>query len=355
VGVRLSTLSNARFEAPTPAQRVLRVVSLVRYRFFLYAGLLPYLLGAAWADAVAGRFDASLFWSGLFGVVLAVIGVEAFNEYFDARMGTDRVFNPADLPPIPVAIFWIGVVAFAGALAVGVYLTARVGWPVLVFAVLGGAAAIFYEAPPVRWSYRGLGELVIALAYGPWLVLGSLYLHTGALSWAAFWASLVPGCLIMALAVVNAIPDFHQDRLVGKRNLVVRIGRRRAVWLYLGLAAAALVIVAAGVFIERFYCRFACPLGGGLAILGRVRMFDWLHRRPECGSRCHHCETVCPVGAIKPSGIINMNECFYCLDCQVAYYDDHVCPPLVWRRKRRESATAPAGVLEHALDSGAAQ
>ena len=41
--------------APTPTQRLLRVVSLVRYRFFLYAGLLPYLLGAAWAYAIAGR------------------------------------------------------------------------------------------------------------------------------------------------------------------------------------------------------------------------------------------------------------------------------------------------------------
>ena len=132
------------------------------------------------------------------------------------------------------------------------YLTVRVGWPILVFALLVGAAAIFYEAPPIRWSYRGLGELVIALAYGPWLVLGSLYLHAGALSWAAFWASLVPGFLIMALAVVNAIPDFHQDRLVGKRNLVVRIGRRRAVWLYVGLAAAALVVVVGGVVAQRF-------------------------------------------------------------------------------------------------------
>ena len=263
MGVRLSTLSDARFDTPTPAQRVLRVVGMVRYRFFLYAGLLPYLLGAAWAHAITGSFDAALFWSGLFGVVLAVIGVEAFNEYFDARMGTDRVFNPADLPPIPVAVFWIGVVAFAGGLAVGIYLTARVGWPVLAFAVLGGAAAIFYEAPPVRWSYRGLGELVIALAYGPWLVLGSLYLHTGALSWGAFWASLVPGCLIMALAVVNAIPDFHQDRLVGKRNLVVRIGRRRAVALYLGLATAALVVVVSGVVARLF------PLGclGALAAI----------------------------------------------------------------------------------------
>ncbi len=117
----------------------------------------------------------------------------------------------------------------------------------------------------------------------------------------------------------------------------------------------ALLVLAASVFIERFYCRFACPLGGGLAILGRVRMFDWLHRHPECGSRCHHCEAVCPVGAIKPSGAINMNECFYCLDCQVAYYDDHVCPPLAWRRKRRESAGVPAGALQHALNSGAAE
>ena len=51
---------------------------------------------------------------------------------------------------------------------------------------------------------RGLGELMIGLAYGPWMVLGSLYLHTGRLSWDALWASLVPGLLIMALAVVNA-------------------------------------------------------------------------------------------------------------------------------------------------------
>ncbi|HEY1326112.1 MAG TPA: prenyltransferase [Casimicrobiaceae bacterium] len=226
---------------------LLRVLGLVRYRFFLYAGLLPYLLGAAWAFGIAGRFDAALFWSGLGGVVLSVIGVEAFNEYFDARMGTDRVFNPDDLPAISPLVLWIGVAAFAGALAVGVYLTARVGTPVLVFALLGGAAAIFYEAPPIRWSYRGLGEAVIGLAYGPWMVLGSLYLHTRSLSWPALLASLLPGLTIMSLAVVNAIPDFHQDRLVGKRNLVVRLGRARAVRLYVALAAAGLAVVPAGV------------------------------------------------------------------------------------------------------------
>ena len=228
------------------------MLSLVRYRFFLYAGLLPYLLGAAWAYALAGAFDAAVFWSGLGGVVLAVVGVESFNEYFDSQMGTDRVFNPEDLPPMSGWVFWLGIAAFAGALAVGIYLTYRGGWPILAFAVLGGLAAIFYVAPPIRWAYRGMGEAVIALSYGPWMVLGSLYLHTGTLSWGALWASLVPGLLIMALAVVNAIPDYHQDRLVGKRNLVVRLGRRRGAWLYLALAAAGLSVAAIGVVARVF-------------------------------------------------------------------------------------------------------
>jgi 1,4-dihydroxy-2-naphthoate polyprenyltransferase len=149
-------------------------------------------------------------------------------------------------------VLWLGIAGFAGALAVGIYLTLRGGWPILLFAFLGGMAAIFYVAPPIRWAYRGLGELVIALSYGPWMVLGSVYLYTGLISWGALLASLVPGCLIMALAVVNAIPDYHQDRLVGKRNLVVRVGRRRAVWLYLGLASAGLAVVVIGVVARVF-------------------------------------------------------------------------------------------------------
>ena len=85
------------------------------------------------------------------------------------------------------------------------------------------------------------------------MVLGSLYLHTQRLSWQALAVSLVPGCLIMALAVVNAIPDFHQDRLVGKRNLVVRLGRapRRLPLPRRSPAAGLLVVpvgVAAGIF-----------------------------------------------------------------------------------------------------------
>jgi NosR/NirI family transcriptional regulator, nitrous oxide reductase regulator len=110
-------------------------------------------------------------------------------------------------------------------------------------------------------------------------------------------------------------------------------------WPYLLYAALLLLI---GLFTERAFCRFLCPLGGALALLGRLRMFDLLKRRPECGNPCHLCERACPVRAIHSDGRINMDECFQCLDCQVEYHDDRRCPPLAKLRKLKERGRAPA-------------
>ena len=77
-------------------------------------------------------------------------------------------------------------------------------------------------------------------------------------------------------------------------------------------------------------------LGAVLALAGKLRQLAPLKRRAECGNPCHLCERHCPIQAIEPSGQINMTECFYCLDCQVVYYDDHLCPPLIATRKRRD-------------------
>lgn len=243
------------FAAPhAPAEQtfVMKVASVVRYRFFLYAGLLPYFLGAAWAKGVEHTFNMPVFLLGLFGIFLSVVGVESFNEYFDAKMGTDRVFNPDAEEYIPEWMFSLGVTAFAVAAAIGFYLAWEGGWPIVLYTLLGGAAAVWYVGPPIRWVYRGLGETVIGLSYGPWMVLGSLHLHTHQFSWGALLASLVPGLLIMSLATVNNIPDFHQDRLVGKKNLVVRLGRKKGRVLYLALSAMGLLIIPLGILLGVF-------------------------------------------------------------------------------------------------------
>ena len=237
------------FSAPhAPAEQtlVMKVASVVRYRFFLYAGLLPYLLGAGWAYGVEKVFRPGVFWLGLLGIFLSVVGVESFNEYFDAKMGTDRVFNPDAEEYIPEWMFSVGVTAFALAATIGFFLAWQGGWPIVMYTLLGGAAAVWYVGPPVRWVYRGLGETVIGLSYGPWMTLGSVHLHTHHFSRGALLASLVPGLLIMSLATVNNIPDFHQDRLVGKKNLVVRLGRKNGRILYLALSVAGLSVAVVG-------------------------------------------------------------------------------------------------------------
>jgi NosR/NirI family transcriptional regulator, nitrous oxide reductase regulator len=102
----------------------------------------------------------------------------------------------------------------------------------------------------------------------------------------------------------------------------------------------ALVLLAPGLVIERFYCRYLCPLGGALAIPGRVRMFDWLRRYRECGSPCQRCAGECPVQAIHPEGQINPNECIQCLNCQVLYHHDQKCPVMIQKRLKREKRLA---------------
>ena len=95
-----------------------------------------------------------------------------------------------------------------------------------------------------------------------------------------------------------------------------------------------LALLIAGLFIERFYCRYLCPLGAALALPAKLKIFDWLHRRPQCGRECRLCETKCTVGAIDPLGRINPNECVLCLRCQVVMNDAKTCPVL--KRRARQ-------------------
>ena len=104
----------------------------------------------------------------------------------------------------------------------------------------------------------------------------------------------------------------------------------------------ALALIGAGLFVERFFCRYLCPLGAALAIPGRLRMFDWLKRYRECGNPCMRCFNECPVEAIHPEGHINPNECISCLHCQVLYHHDRKCPVVIQRRLRREKRSALA-------------
>lgn len=112
----------------------------------------------------------------------------------------------------------------------------------------------------------------------------------------------------------------------------------------------ALVLLVIGLFVERFFCRYLCPLGAGLAIPARIRMFDWLRRYKECGNPCQTCAVECPVQAIHPTGEINPNECVTCLHCQVLYQSEDRCPVVIRKVKRRARDRAANQASGAAMD-----
>jgi transcriptional regulator of nitric oxide reductase len=120
-----------------------------------------------------------------------------------------------------------------------------------------------------------------------------------------------------------------------KTAITMKFMREWPFVIYAGL------LLLAGLFIERFYCRYLCPLGAALAIPARMRMFEWLKRYRECGSECHVCARRCTVQAIHPLGQINPNECIYCLKCQANYFDSEICLHLKKRAQRRQPLIPP--------------
>lgn len=117
-------------------------------------------------------------------------------------------------------------------------------------------------------------------------------------------------------------------------------------WPYVLFAVGLLF---AGLFIERFYCRYLCPLGAALAIPARMRMFDWLKRYRECGNPCARCGNECMVQAIHPEGHINPNECHQCLHCQVLYQSETKCPRCIKKAAKRAKLIKAAN-LEQSAD-----
>lgn len=256
------------------------MLQTIRYRFLLFAGIFPYLLGSTVAFHATGSFHFSYFLLGLIGIALALVAVQVLNENFDIALGSEGAFTSRK--PSPILPLRAGVASSVIALAISLYLVVMRGWPLLVFIAFGAFAMVFYLGPPIRLSYRGLGELMIFLAYGPFMTLGAYYLQVQGVGIAPLVASLVLGFLVLALAIANEVPDYHADKVVGKRNIVVRIGRREGVTLYAAVLSISFAILALGAYLGAIpsfsLLIFATLPLAGWSVLVAGKNYDWPQR-----------------------------------------------------------------------------
>jgi 1,4-dihydroxy-2-naphthoate polyprenyltransferase len=223
----------------------------------LPAAIAPVLVGTAAAIELVGelpRFGA--FIAALVGSIFIQIGTNLANDYSDAKRGADTVERLG-----PVRVTTAGLVApqrvlvatwlaFAVAVAAGIYLATVAGWVIIAVGVASIAAGVLYTGGPRPYGYAGLGELFVFLFFGLVAVNGSYYVQLEELEWLPFGLSVAVGCLATAILVVNNVRDIETDRRAGKNTLAVRIGRANARRLYLGLVGLAYVTLALILVVE---------------------------------------------------------------------------------------------------------
>jgi 1,4-dihydroxy-2-naphthoate octaprenyltransferase len=127
------------------------------------------------------------------------------------------------------------------AIGIGIFLGIQRGAFVLLLLAIGFFCAFFYTAPPIRFGYRGLGEMAQLLCFGPGIGIGAYYVQSQRISWEAFWGTLPFGIMLFSMITINEIPDYLEDRTGGKLNLVARFGRETGI---LSLVSAYGVILA---------------------------------------------------------------------------------------------------------------
>jgi 1,4-dihydroxy-2-naphthoate polyprenyltransferase len=225
----------------------LRLWALAARPRTLPAAVAPVLVGTSLAIS-EDEFRPLAFVAALVGSVFIQIGTNLSNDYSDARRGADsedrlgpvRVTAGGLMPPRRVLVGTY--VAFAIAVAAGIYLAAVAGWELLVVGAVSIAAGVLYTGGPRPYGYAGLGELFVFLFFGIVAVNGSYYVHTEELSWEALALSVPVGLLAAAILVVNNVRDIDTDRRAGKRTLAVKLGRPRARRLFAAMVGLAFAI-----------------------------------------------------------------------------------------------------------------
>jgi 1,4-dihydroxy-2-naphthoate octaprenyltransferase len=226
---------------------------------FLTATIIPVVLGILIA-ASDGAFSLVPALLTIIGASFVQLGLNVANDVFDTVSGADD----ANVTPTQFSggsrVIQYGLVSlrqmatlatvfYVLAGIIGLILLATNGsTALLVIGVIGFIVSLGYTAPPLKFVYRGLGEIAVAIGFGPLMLLGAYVVQTGGtLSWEAFVASIPIALLVALILYVNEIPDRRGDAHAGKRTLPVRFSRTAVINGYRVTVAAAYVALVAGV------------------------------------------------------------------------------------------------------------
>lgn len=230
------------------------------------ASFIPATVGFVLAVVSGGTIEAmDILWIFLAYVALALIetGKNGVNEYFDFIYGADPGVDEEHITPFSGGkktvtsglltlkqVIIITVFCFAGAGAIGLAIVLFKRPELIYIGALGVIISIIYTLPPFKLCYRGFGELAVGFTFGPLVVTGAYQLITGTIDALPILFSLPFGLIIANVLIINEFPDYEADKAASKKNLVVRLGKKRATYLY---GAVFLAVYACFVFLALYF------------------------------------------------------------------------------------------------------
>jgi len=219
------------------------------------ASMASIFLGAC---AAAGAGKLNYFWliMTIIGVFAIEVAKNASGEIFDFDSGDDLAIVEKDRSPfsggkrvlvdgfltrrqdigIAAASYLIGIL-------IGLMIVLFREPSILWVGALGVGLAYFYHAPPLKLSYRGLGEFAVALCYGPLICAGTYLVQRGEITMQVIVVSSILGLLIGNFLLINEFPDDQADQQADKKTLVVKLGRDSAARLFAWTLGLALLIL----------------------------------------------------------------------------------------------------------------
>lgn len=223
----------------------------------LTGATVPVMIGIACAVAMYGWCGIRVVPAVLCMLFALIMQVDAnfINDYFDFMKGTDDEQRLG--PKRACAQGWITASAMRSGLFVTTLLACIVGLPLVYYGgwemiMVGLACVVFCFLYTISFSYIGLGDLLVLVFFGIvpvcmtyWLTAPPTALTS--IPFAVVLMSIACGLIIDTLLVVNNYRDIENDRRAGKLTLIVRIGERGGLVLYLMLGLVGTILAIVGV------------------------------------------------------------------------------------------------------------
>ena len=226
--------------------------------FAFSASIVPVIIAAMGALLYfPGKTDWYLLPVILIAAVLFHTGGNLISEYFDyinkvdrpETLGSSRILVDKLLEPKHVLN--AGIISFVIGFILGLILVYVRGLDILYLGLAGLVAGVFYTMKPFQFKYIALGDVLIFLAFGPLLVLGSYFGLTGDMNWDIIWASMPISFLVTAILHANNTRDIKFDKQVNIKTFAGIIGLKGAKVEYYFLIIAAylatLILIATNV------------------------------------------------------------------------------------------------------------